>query len=279
MAKEKSKPPVVHKVVMIPIEQLHLDPKNSNKQSRNTFKEIKKSIAENGMDENLLICPRPEGGYVTASGNHRLKACQELGITEVPCVVHEDWSTAKMAVESIRRNLIRGSVSKESFTLAANSIMQDESIDHTALSERLGFADPDAFGKMYAESTDKENQPIQQGVGELAQKARITDDLTNVVSILIDKYGDTVPQSFLIFSLGNKNHMLVQSTPTLKRVLEVIANKCVQSKLDVSVALSGLLSIGMHHTNFQSVESDTTPVEDELGKDRGDSDIVQIKKQ
>lgn len=280
MPKEQSNI-VIHDIVMLTAAQLSEHPKNKNKQSKHTHSEIKKSIQENGFDENLIVVPREDGsGYYIAHGNHKYRAGKSLGMKEFPCVIHKDWDSAKQQIELLRRNLIRGATSKEDFTVAVTVLEEESQMDLPTISEKLGFESDDAFARMFQEERQVDEAVEREtgnSISQIAQKAKITEDLGLIISALLEKYGDTVPNSFVIFPSGGKQHIFIQSTPTLRRILEVVTGKCVHDGMDVNVALGGLLSIGMHHSNFKAPESNNELIKKE-GTEVGSSDISALKK-
>ncbi len=274
-----SKPTVkVHEVLLVPADQLYEHTKNSNKQSRHEFKETKESIKEHGFDENLIIVPKldDEGeGYWVVSGNHRLRAGKALKMKEFPCVIHEEWDDVEQQVQLLRRNLVRGAITKQAFTLAVNRLEESSKLALGILQDRLGFEDPDKFADYYQEQREKETEVATATASTSAPKVKMVEDLGLIVSALLEQYGDTVPNSFIIFPTGSKRHLYVQSSPTLKRLMETICERCVRDGLDINVALSGLISIGMSQTDFKKPTSSTDKIKEEgTAVVGGDGDIL-----
>jgi hypothetical protein len=263
---------------MVPAELISEHPRNRNKQNRHVHSEIKESMQENGFDETLLLTPRTDGkeGYWCVSGNHRYRAGKSLGMTEFPATIHKDWDAAKQQVELLRRNMIRGTISKPDFTLAANDIKTEANYDMSVLSEELGFENPEKFAEMYQlEQEQTEQRMVYENITQIAQKARITEDLGLVISALLEKHGDTVPYSFLVFPTGGKNHVFIQSSPTLKRTLDMVFTKCIHDNLDVNVVMGALLHLGMASTNFRTPEAKIEEIK-AAGTESGDSDIKEL---
>lgn len=253
-------------------------PNNSNKQNRHTHKELKASILENGFDETLLICPRDDGeaGYLVVSGNHRFKAGKSLGMTEFPCVIRDDWNSVEQQIQLVRRNYVRGDINKEAFTEAVNKLAAEAAVGLDIIQERMGFEDPDMFAEYYQEEKEREAavaDAIMSGdASSGAGQAKMIDDLGLVLSTIFERFGDTAPYSFIVFPAGNKAHMYVQVTPALKRILETVAQGCVQQQLDMNIALGGLLSIGLDQSSFRT----GTPDNDKIisrGSEEGDAEL------
>ncbi len=277
MATKKKEEVKVHNVVLVSADELHEHPKNKNKQSRHEFKETKESIKDNGFDENLLIVPRTkeEGeGYWVVSGNHRLRAGKSLKMKEFPCVLHTEWDGTEQQIQLLRRNMIRGEITKEGFTMAVNVLEEDSQLELAVIQDRLGFEDPDKFAHYYQEQREREETVATSTASSgAAPKVKMVEDLGLIVSALLEQYGDTVPNSFIIFPTGNKNHLFVQSSPTLKRLMETIRERCVRDGMDINVALSGLISIGMSQTDFKKPTASTDTIVEEGTSDEGDADL------
>jgi hypothetical protein len=103
------------------------------------------------------------------------------------------------------------------------------------------------------------------------------DELSEFVNHLIEEYGDTLHLSFINFPLGNRTHLHVSSTNALKNVLQKIVNKCKEDGLELNVALTGLLQLGISQAKFFTSESnkkDLTAMEKDLTTDPEDEDLT-----
>lgn len=78
--------------------QLNGLPKNPRFFRDYRYEAMKKSIKESPEMltlRELIVFPLPEGKYVVVCGNLRLRACKELGYTELPCKVLNPETDAK----------------------------------------------------------------------------------------------------------------------------------------------------------------------------------------
>ncbi len=68
----------------------------------NSMDELCESIHQYGVLSPIIVRPHPEGGYEVLSGHRRMKACELLGIEEVPVVVKDldDDTAAILLVDS-----------------------------------------------------------------------------------------------------------------------------------------------------------------------------------
>ncbi len=278
----KKKQIKVYQSEMIDAILLSEHPNNSNRQNRHVKKELKESILEHGFDETLIVCPRTDGepGFWIVSGNHRYRAGKGLGMTQFPCVKREDWDSVEQQIQLVRRNYVRGEINKTAFTEAINKLAVEAAIGLDVIQERLGFEDPDMFAEYYQQEKDKEaiiaEAITSGGGGGGASSVKMIDDLGLVLSTIFERFGDTAPFSYLIFPAGNKVHMYVQCTPALKRIIEAVAQGCVQNQIDMNIALGGLLAIGMQNSSFKSGEPDKDRIVD-CGTEVGEADL-ELKK-
>jgi hypothetical protein len=240
---------------------------NTQKQSRHEFKELRKSIRENGFDESLLVRPIADG-YEILSGNHRFRAGKAEGMLEFPCVVREDWDYIKSEIEAFRRNYIRGKIDKEAFTQQVDTLSSTASLPLSVIYEQMGFEDADAFAQIYQK--EKAAQEAVAKATTTAPAVRILDDLGTVISTILAEHGSTVPNSFIIFPVGGKNHLYVATTPALKNVIEAVVEYCVSQNIDINIALGGLLQIGLANSNFLKGKGDDVIISGELD---GESDL------
>lgn len=263
----------VHKAQMIKVDKLRLLEHNSQKQTKHQFEELKKNMSEVGFDESLIVRTMADGSYEVISGNHRFKAAKELGFTEIPCVIRDDWDDVKAQLQSVRRNYARGAIDKNLFTEQVNAL-QEQGVSFTDIVDGIGFADMDEFASMYKDQQEKEKEAHEAMAEEASsdiQQVKMIDDLGIIISTILEQYGDTVPNSFIIFPVSGKRHLYIASNGSLKKSLQQIATACVQQGMDINVALAGLLSIGLSQTNF--LTGSGGPEVEAEAYDDGDSDI------
>lgn len=242
----------VHQSVMIDKEDLHEHGSNSNRQDKFVFAQLCESIEVNGFDESLIVVPRGDGGYTVLSGNHRFRAGSAVGMTEFPCVIRDDWDSVKAEIESVRRNYVRGAIDKEAFTLQVDALSKEADLDFDDIYMQMGFEDATKFSQLYDKERELEEEMAKKVMetSTSAQAVKMIDDIGNIVSTILAEHGHTVPHSFLIFPAGKKTHLYVAANPALKATIQAIAEQAVAQRLDLNVALSGLLAIGMAQTSF-----------------------------
>lgn len=265
----------VHLPKLVSVAKLAEHPNNSNVQSKHVFKELKESITRGGFDEPLIIVPRKDGvdGYFVVSGNHRFRAGKELGYEELPCILREDWDDVEAQIQLVRRNYVRGQIDRAAFTESVNRLSRDRSLALDVIMERMGFEGAEAFAEFYKEEKKRERAMANSVASSSnANQVKMIDDLGTIISVMFEKYGKTVPQGFMIFPLGGKNHIFVQITPALKKSIDAVTTKCVAEGLDINTVLGGLLQIGLHTTKFFTNSADNKAVV-EAGSVEGDANL------
>ena len=243
----------IHDIIMIPKELLETHPRNSNKQNRHVFRELRKSIRENGFDETLIVAPKDTGsGYVICSGNHRYKAGVAEGMDEFPCVVRDDWDSTQQQIELVRRNYVRGKLDRDIFTVAVDVLAEESGSALDDIREQLGFEDPDLFLQIYKQEEQERVAPVQTA---LPPRVKMVDDMGMVLSGIFENFGDTVDKSFIIFPAGGRKHLYIAATPALRRMMELVAQKCIAEHIDINLVLGGLLVIGMENCAWKTPEA------------------------
>lgn len=81
--------------MIVNIKQVKSNPKNPRVIKDDKFKKLVKSIQEfpDMLNKRPLVCfTDTDGKYVVLGGNMRLKACNELKLTEIPIILADEWT-------------------------------------------------------------------------------------------------------------------------------------------------------------------------------------------
>lgn len=82
-------------IITAKISSIKPNPKNPRIIKDDKFKKLVKSIQEfpQMLEKRPLVCfTDTDGKYVVLGGNMRLKASQEVGLTELPVMLADDWT-------------------------------------------------------------------------------------------------------------------------------------------------------------------------------------------
>jgi hypothetical protein len=255
---------------MVDVSRLVWDDNNPNEQDVATSKSVRKNIEEQGFDENLIVIPLPETDdnglpkLKVVSGNHKGQYAVEKGARQLPAVIRDDWDHVTAVTQSVRRNIDRGSVEKKAFTDIVLGLHKEGLTDAEVMT-RMGIHEQQKYDNYIIAKAMEAEEEVQRGAVsaankdetevEVANRIKLIDNIGYVVSEILDKYGATVPYSFIVFPVaqGGRKHMYIQSTPGLKTVLTRIAQECIKTGQDMSTTLTGLLNIGLANTKFAEV--------------------------
>lgn len=122
-----------------PLSALHPNPWNPNKMAARTFEAERESIAKFGFIDPITVRPHPElkDQYQIIDGEHRSRAAQELGMTDVPIAIIHDLGDAEAKKLTIVLNETRGSAN----TLELAVLLADIAETDANLIEALPYDD------------------------------------------------------------------------------------------------------------------------------------------
>lgn len=93
---------VVRDVSMIELKEIENQP--FNPYSDEALEVLVEDIKENGLLSPLVVAPI-DGGYEILAGRNRYRACKELGMVKVPCIVRNNLNQAKRNLILVASNL------------------------------------------------------------------------------------------------------------------------------------------------------------------------------
>ena len=92
------------KVVELPLEQLREASWNPNAMDEAMLSRLRRSIDRFGVVQNLVVRALPDATYEVLSGNQRLGALREMGVSVAPCVIVDlDHSKARLLAQVLNR--------------------------------------------------------------------------------------------------------------------------------------------------------------------------------
>ena len=124
-------------LLMLPVESVHPNPYQPRKVFTDaSIAELKQSIAQSGLIQPLVV-RRTCGLYELIAGERRLRACKQLGMKEVPCIVQyaaEETSAILALTENLQREQLHYFEEAECYRL----ILLTYHLTQEQLSMRLG---------------------------------------------------------------------------------------------------------------------------------------------
>ena len=141
--------------------------------------ELCESIQQYGVLSPIIARPHHEGGYEVLSGHRRMKACELLGIDEVPVVVKnlDDDTAAILLVDS---NLQRENILPSEKAFAYKLKLE-------AMKRKAGRPSKENGGQIgHNFSDDKSRDILSEEIGESGRQIQRYIRLTNLIDPLLD---------------------------------------------------------------------------------------------
>lgn len=223
-------------IVEIPLEKLRKNSWNPQKMSPMKFNMLCEEIEKEGFDEPILVVPSKteEGCYVIIAGEHRYEAMKVLGEKTIPAIV-KDWTDEEeQKIKTVRRNLLRGELDEVKFSRLVNDLVDSFNVPINDLPELLGFETESEFSKYYIGDRRKKDEQIKKAIEDVKRETRLMDGMSFVLHNIFGRYGDTVPKGFIFFMNKGKMHLMVEETPELEKVVELLVGEVKKTDMDIN---------------------------------------------
>lgn len=244
----------IAKVELVDIDRLVPNEWNPNYQEPETFNMLTEEIRQDGFDEPIIVVPSGDGKFRIISGEHRWRAAKVLNYKQVPIVVREGWDEKQQMVKTVRRNLIRGKLDEAKFQKVVDAVFSDSDKKKQAaeIARQFGFESEADFLKHYkAESRRNENLVAEQLIDGTRKELKMLDNLSVLLNEQFQKFGDSVPQSYMYFMYGGKTHLCVDLTSKLRQIVDQITKYCSDSKTDINEVLAKGLQYFLDQARFK----------------------------
>lgn len=215
----------------VPIDQVVPNAWNINVQDDITFNLLQDEIAEVGLIDPIEVVPTEDDVYVILGGEHRWRAAKNLGHVEVPCILLTDTKWKDVDLQkfvTVRLNVIHGKVDSDKFVVLYNEMAAKYGQD--AMQRLMGYADTQQFQKLlgWVKKGLKQSLPkeMAQEVEEATKDVKSVQDLQNIIQELFQKYGDTISQSFMVFTYGKQQHIYVSMDAKMRRSMDRVMECC-----------------------------------------------------
>ncbi|MGZ3773027.1 MAG: ParB/RepB/Spo0J family partition protein [Pseudobdellovibrionaceae bacterium] len=114
---------------LLAINKVHPNPYNKNKMGAHYFAALKANIANPEIGFTMPILVRPnkeiEGEWEIIDGEHRYKACKDLGLDEIPAIDCGEMPEALLKYLMLEQNAVRGSTKDEDQKKVLQEIEED----------------------------------------------------------------------------------------------------------------------------------------------------------
>lgn len=228
-----------HDQAYLPVDKIVPNDWNVNEEDEVTFDALVDEVSETGFIDSLTVVPMEDGTYTILGGEHRWMAAKASGEEEVPCLIlkGEKWRDADLQkFVTVRMNVIRGKLNPEKFARLYEEMVAKYGADQ--LQKMFGFVDKRAFQRIVKGVTKATKQALPKELhGELEEKAKdakTVDDLGTIVQEMFQKYGDTVAQSFMIFTHGKQEHIYITMTAKMRKAMDKVTLYCETMGTDIN---------------------------------------------
>ena len=185
-----------------------------------TLDELMNSITESGITTPLVIRPLKDGNYEIVSGHRRKRACELLGITNIPCIVRsmsKDEATIMMVDSNIQREEVLPSERAFAYKMKLEAIKhQGKKIEDTSRQVGEKLLSVEVVGK---EQEDSARQ-VQRYV-------RLTELIPELLEMVDNKRIAFSPAVEISYLYKNEQMMLLKMiemfdhTPSLSQAQEL----------------------------------------------------------
>ena len=224
------------RVVMLPIGNIRQNDWNPNELSAAMFNRLTEDMRTLGFLQPILVVPLEDGKYRIVNGEHRFECARLLDMELVPCVIVEgEFASNETAqkVQTMRMNMIRGNVDKRKLKALVEDLTASAPIEDVA--EALAFDDVDALKALIDDARKDLPPEVRREFDKKKSKIKTVQDLTEIVSRLLTKYGSTIPYDYMIMDFGGKQQLLVRF-PDKKAYAKVVqaAKRCQEHDVSFS---------------------------------------------
>lgn len=144
-----SSPKTINRVVLIPVHKIDPNPAQPRVQfGAEEIASLAESIRQNGLLQPLTVrFDKRTGRYTLISGERRLRAIKETGLSDAPCIVLET-TDRQAAVFALIENIERENLNYFEEAAAIQNLMAEWGLPQQELGEKLGRAQSTIANKL-----------------------------------------------------------------------------------------------------------------------------------
>lgn len=212
------------RVYDIPVGDLISSSENPNEMLDTTFDELVEGMRRDGFDEPILVMPvydddgEASGKYIIASGHHRKKAAELIGMKSIPAIIKEGWDDDARKLALVRRNLLHGKVNPAKFTALYDDLATRH--DKEVLKLQMGFHEKKSFEAVYRDIAKQLPSKQRSKLAAAKEHIKSVDDLSSVLNTIFKEHGSDLDSGFLVFSFGGKNHHYIEISSETDKLLK-----------------------------------------------------------
>ncbi len=256
----------------IPINDITPSSWNSQTQDEKTFNLLVDDILDNGILTAITVIPTSDDKYLILAGEHRWRAAQVAGETELPCLVlvdskFTDTEISKMV--SVRLNVLQGKQDPEKFLKIYQPLVQKHGKE--TMKRLLGFTDDKLLKKLVNQVTENAKkilpQSMHQQLEDSVSEVKAVEDLNLIVQNLFQQSGKTINQGFMVFTHGTQEHIYIPMTRRMKKSMDKALSLCRTTNKQLSEFLQPLFSDYLDNELVKLEVPEPQAVEDPFAED------------
>jgi ParB family chromosome partitioning protein len=195
----------------IPINKIRLNPFQPRKDFEpEKLAELMQSIKTYGLLQPIIVRV-VEGGYQLVAGERRLRACSQLGWTEIPAVVRE-LSENAMATMALIENLQRENLSFLEEAAGYERLLREFGLTQEVLAQRLGKSQSTIANKLRLLK-----------LPEKVKEKLLKEELTERHARALLKLPDAAAQEKILNEICNLNYTVKQTEQRVEEYLRSLS--------------------------------------------------------
>lgn len=210
-------------IVEIGVDKLEKFPKHPFKVEDGTLTEIMESITSIGITTPLVVREKDNGNYEIISGHRRKRACELLGIKDVPCVIRnlsDDEAIITMVDSNIQREEVLFSEKAFAYKMKLEAMSRQ--------GKRTDLTSNQVGGKLNErESAYKIGQDIGESATQIRRYIRLTELIPDILKMVDEKQISFNPAVELSYLTKEEQTNLLdamdcfEATPSLAQAIQL----------------------------------------------------------
>lgn len=254
------------RVYEVPIELIDFSAANPNEMSDETFntlaEEIDPTLEESpGFIEPVHLVPLENGRYLCVGGEHRTRARKSLGYDTVPAILltEEKWKSEEFReFMLVRLNVLRGKISPMKFMPLYEKYKEkhgDARLQRCFAVVEVDFWKDLTGGVKNTLQEMGASKDLLREFDSKTSEVKTIDDLSAILNGLFQKYGNDLKYSFMVFTYGGREHIMVKMSEKMYKSMRKITTFCRDHQADINLLFEPIVAKMMENANEQFVAS------------------------
>jgi hypothetical protein len=227
----------------LPVDSIVANAWNPNKQETKQFDQLVRRMRDVGMIAPIQVVPTDDGKYVILGGEHRWRAAQAIGWSNIPAIVLTDERFRNEDLQkfvTMQLNMISGKLDPEKFAKLYDDMRGR--YDPDAIRDLMGFTDKHKFNMLTKGISEGLPDDMKKEFNKRASNAKNPNELQGILNDLIGKYGDDLSHNFMIFSHESREHIWVRLNDKNHDLITDAMDICRTRGVDINDLLTDAFS-------------------------------------